>query len=76
MHRANLIGLLRRLVLAAVLAAAGKIRAGEATAPTPLTREAFLSALTRDLTAHYNLEGDLQLDLLREFVPPAHVAAG
>ncbi|MBI5766939.1 MAG: flagellar basal body P-ring formation protein FlgA [Verrucomicrobia bacterium] len=41
----------------------------------PLTREQFLAALTRDLAAHFNLDGDLQLELLRPWSPPARVAA-
>ncbi|HVS53681.1 MAG TPA: flagellar basal body P-ring formation chaperone FlgA [Opitutaceae bacterium] len=50
-------------------------RAAVAAAPTPLTHEQLLRLLTRDLAAHFNLEGDLQLDLIRAWTPPAHVAA-
>ncbi len=44
------------------------------TAATPLTRDRFISELARQLTLHFNLEGDLQLDLLRPWSPPAQVA--
>jgi flagella basal body P-ring formation protein FlgA len=40
----------------------------------PLTREYLLTALSRDLVAHYNLEGDLDLELLRAWSPPAQIA--
>jgi flagellar basal body P-ring formation protein FlgA len=42
---------------------------------TPLTRDHLLTSLARDLTAHFNLEGDLQLELLRPWTPPARVAS-
>jgi flagella basal body P-ring formation protein FlgA len=52
-------------------------RAADAGAPaaTPLTRELLLGSLARDLTTHFNLEGDLQLELLRTWTPPAQVAS-
>jgi flagella basal body P-ring formation protein FlgA len=40
-------------------------------APAPLTQEACTAALTRELTAHFNLDGELQLELLRAWTPPA-----
>mgnify|MGYP001552619793 CR=1 FL=1 len=46
-----------------------------APAPAPLTSEQFVDALTRDLSAHFNLEGDLSLELLRSWTPPAKSAA-
>lgn len=42
---------------------------------TPLTREAFLASLSRELATHFNLDGDLTLELLRPWTPPAQVAA-
>ncbi len=46
-----------------------------AAAPvTPLTRDMLLSSLSRDLVAHFDLEGDLELDLIRDWAPPALVA--
>lgn len=75
-------------ILAAVLAlsSAGSARAetvqvgalaGAAVVPgtTPLTKEHVLTSLARDLAAHFNLEGDLQLELLRAWAPPARVAS-
>jgi len=60
------------LVLLLLSAVAGR---GAAPAPTPLAREDFLAALTRDVAAHFNLEGDLQLELPRPWTPPARLAA-
>lgn len=42
--------------------------------PTPFTRELLLTALTRAIGTHFNFEGDLQLDLIRAWTPPARVA--
>ncbi|HET7536587.1 MAG TPA: flagellar basal body P-ring formation chaperone FlgA [Candidatus Didemnitutus sp.] len=44
------------------------------TPASPLTQDRFVSALARDLSAHFNLEGDLQLELLRTFTTPTQVA--
>lgn len=40
----------------------------------PLTREALLAGVSRELVAHYNLEGDLDLELLRSWSPPPQLA--
>jgi flagella basal body P-ring formation protein FlgA len=48
--------------------------AGSSSA-TALTREQVLALLTRDLAAHFNLEGDLQVELLRAWAPPARTAS-
>ncbi len=66
----------RLLLLVLSLAALGAVRADDsATAPaTPLAQEQFLATLTRDLAAHFNLEGELQLELLRPWTPPERVA--
>lgn len=50
-------------------------RNDDVTVPTPFTREQLVAELTRDLASHFNLEGDLQLELLRAWNPPAKVAA-
>lgn len=42
---------------------------------TPLTRDLILSSLSRDLTSHYDLDGNLELELLRSWTPPAQVAS-
>ncbi len=42
---------------------------------TPLTQAAVVAALSADLASHFNLEGDLQLELLRPWNPPALVAS-
>ena len=43
-------------------------------AAVPFAQEQFVAAVARDLTAHFNLEGDLQLELLRPWNPPGRVA--
>ncbi len=58
-------------LLAPVLAFAAPDQAANVT---PLTQDAVIAALSRDLSAHYNLEGDLQLELLRTWVQPDVVA--
>ena len=63
--------------------AVGGLSAAELPAPAaepavvagPFTRDQFVAALTRDLAGHFNLEGDLQLELARAWAPPARVAA-
>ncbi len=76
MSRPNFNFLFRAIFVAVLLATAWKLRAAEAApaSSTPLTREHFLALLTRDLTAHFNLEGELQLELLRDWAPPARVS--
>jgi len=45
-----------------------------AAAPSPLTRDQVLADLARDLAAHFNLEGELQLELPKGWIPPAAAA--
>ena len=80
------LSLFRLLVIAALLVAAWEMRAADLSAkvalaaaaesrlPTPLTHERLIGALSRDLAAHFNLDGDLQLEFLRAWSPPARVA--
>lgn len=67
-----------RRLLSAGLALAAALTASAAPAPAgelrPLTQDALVAALSADLTTHFNLEGDLQLELLRTWNPPALVA--
>jgi flagella basal body P-ring formation protein FlgA len=76
---------LRSLVLiaAALLVPAGASRAhgaegkretADQATVTPLTRDDLLAALTQHIAAHFNLEGELQLELLRAWTPPTKVA--
>ena len=44
------------------------------TAPVTFSREQVIASLTRAIVAHFNLEGDLQLELLRAWTPPARAA--
>lgn len=63
-------------VVVAGLPAASGLRAepAAASAPTPFTREQAIGSLTRAIAGHYNLEGDLQLEFIRPWTPPARVA--
>lgn len=68
---------MRHLAFSFLLLLAVTLRAETpAPAPTevPLSQEAFTAALARDLTAHFNLEGDLQLEFLRTWNAPDRVA--
>ena len=65
----RLLSLVFLLLLTLGLAAA--MRAQSAPAPlTPFAQDDFTAALTRELATHFNLEGDLQLELLRPWSPP------
>jgi flagella basal body P-ring formation protein FlgA len=63
---------LQTLFCLAVLALAA--RAAEPAPLGPLTQESFVTMLARDLAGHFGLEGDLQIELLRPWAPPALVA--
>ena len=65
---------MRRLLALFIFAVAALARAEDRPAAAPLAHEQFVAALTRDLAAHFNLEGNLQLELLRPWAPPARVA--
>lgn len=65
------------LALAAVSGRAQPSPAAPAPAAAhaaPLAQDDFTALLARELSAHFNLEGELTLDLLRPFVLPARVA--
>ena len=55
-------------------APAAPTEAAATTGVTPLTRDLLLASLSRAVTAHFNLEGDLSLELTRSWVPPSQVA--
>lgn len=62
------------LAFATLAVFSAALRADEASA-TPLTQEHFLNALRQDLASHFNLDGDLQLELIRPWSPPERVAS-
>lgn len=66
MHAFRIASLLVLLVIVAELPAAAE--------PAPLARERFVAELARDLGSHFNLEGDLQLEFIRPWAPPARLA--
>jgi flagella basal body P-ring formation protein FlgA len=55
------------------LAAPAALRADPAPAAA-FSREQAVAALARAVSSHFNLEGDLQLEFLRPWVPPARTA--
>ncbi len=63
-----------RRVLSLFLFAAALSSASAAPAPAPLARDALLALVGRDLTAHFHLEGELQLELTRPWSAPDSVA--
>jgi len=66
----------RLLSLLLPLLAALSLAAQDKSVPVaPFTQDTLVTALTRELTAHFNLEGDLQLELLRAWNPSTTVAA-
>jgi flagella basal body P-ring formation protein FlgA len=76
---------MRLLLVLALLLSAATVRAQETdtanraptvfeTTGTPLTREHLVAELSRHLAAHFNLEGELQLELLRPWSPPSRLA--
>lgn len=73
----------RLLLLSALCLSAALTRADEPAAPTPapaapvagpLAQEHFLALLAREFSGHFNLEGELALELLRPFATPAVLA--
>lgn len=66
-----------RAFLLLVILAVGPVaaRAQSAEMLAPLDRATLLASLTADLVAHFNLEGDLQLELIRNWNPPKRTAS-
>jgi flagella basal body P-ring formation protein FlgA len=65
------------LLLSLVLGATAVARPDKAEAPGalgPLAQQDFTAALSREIAGHFNLEGDLSIELLRAWAPPAMVA--
>lgn len=65
------------LLLLLAFSSGPALRAAEpapAAAPTPFAQDVFLAALTTEIASHFNLEGDLQIELLRTWNPPAVTA--
>ena len=62
-------------LLPCLLLALGAPLAASAAAPAPCTDVQLVAALTKDLAGHFQLEGDLQLEMLRPWVPPSTAAS-
>ena len=60
--------------VALLLAVPVALCADEDAVAGPLSRDYVLTTLSKDLAAHYNLEGDLQIELIRAWSPPDRVA--
>ena len=65
----RLFRLISLLALAAVVLASNVFASA-----VPLARDQFIAELSANLSNHFKLEGDLQLQLLRPWSPPARVA--
>ncbi|MBA4138870.1 MAG: flagella basal body P-ring formation protein FlgA [Opitutus sp.] len=66
---------LRLSFLALLFAAASvALRADEPAGAAPLSQSQFTAVLARELSSHFNLEGDLQLEFLRPWSSPDRVA--
>lgn len=67
---------MRRLfsLLLITLLVSAPLRAADQPPMVPFAQDAFVSTLTRELASHFNLEGDLQLELLRAWAPPQTLA--
>jgi flagellar basal body P-ring formation protein FlgA len=65
---------LMRCLLTIFLICVVRLAAAAELASVPLVRAQLLTLLARDLVGHFNLEGDLQLELVRTWAPPASVA--
>jgi flagella basal body P-ring formation protein FlgA len=63
-----------RLFPALLLALAFPLGA-RASAPSPYTDDRLTAALARDLAGHFQLDGDLELEMLRPWDPPATTAS-
>lgn len=71
--------LISLLVFSAILVLAPRSSAvtpagATAETPVPFAQKDFIAALTRELAEHFNLEGDLQLEMLRTWNTPSLVA--
>jgi flagella basal body P-ring formation protein FlgA len=80
MKTSNQIFRLVALIASALLFAPVHLTSAEsgsdsASTTKPYTREELVSGLTRAIATHFNLEGDLQLELLRAWTPPVRTAA-
>lgn len=65
-----------KIILSLAAFAAGSAFSAENTDAVagPLTREDFVKAVSGNFVSHFNLEGELQLDLLRAWAAPERVA--
>lgn len=73
---------LLRLIIFVVLLVLGVARtlaaapaAGDAAVAAPFAREQLVADLSRDLAAHFNLDGELQIELPRTWSAPTTVAS-
>lgn len=63
------------LVLSFVCGVTPATAQSDAATGAPLDRETLLHAISAELVAHFNLEGELQLDLIRPWTAPKQTAA-
>ena len=71
----NLLKAILLSLLAYTLASASAQATEGQVVPGPLTHEDFVAAVSAGFVSHFNLEGELQLELLRTWAAPARVAS-
>lgn len=64
-----------RILSLVTLVCGASLASAFASGSTPLARDFLLATLGRDLSAHFNFEGELQLELIRPWSPPTQVAS-
>jgi flagella basal body P-ring formation protein FlgA len=70
----RILTLLSRILAFVALGFVVQARAESPANAASLTRDQFVSAITRDVAAHFSLEGDLQIELIRPWTAPAQTA--
>ncbi|HUG11298.1 MAG TPA: flagellar basal body P-ring formation chaperone FlgA [Opitutaceae bacterium] len=60
--------------LATLVAAHASFASADIAKPAKLDSETVVNAIASDLSAHFNLGGELQLEMLRPWTPPARTA--
>ena len=63
-----------RLITLLLVLASTAVALRVSAAPVPFARDQFISQVAANLSDHFKLEGELQLELIRPWSPPARVA--
>src|SRR5882672_982885 len=65
---------MRRFLIILAVVFTSVLAAGATDSAAPLTRDEFVSSLAGNISTHFNLEGELQLELLRSWTAPGRLA--